>query len=148
MRKIISGKAYDTTTGKKIAEKDNGYYCNDFNYACETLYKTPKGGWFLYGEGGASSAYASSVGRDSGYGHSIIPKTQEEAAEWLSKNNFTDEYEACFGAADDAEDSASYQFKIRNIPEKTYAAIKAAADEKRVAMNDIFLSALVEYLKK
>lgn len=148
MRKIINGKAYDTETGKKIASKDNGYFCNDFNYSCETLYKTPKGGWFLHGEGGARSIYASSVGRDCGYGHAIMTKTAEEAAEWLEQNDFTDEYEACFGAADDAEDSASYQFKIRNIPEKTYATIKAAAEEKKVAMNDIILSALAEYFKK
>lgn len=147
MRKIINGKAYDTETGKKIAEKDNGYFCNDFNYACETLYKTPKGGWFLHGEGGARSAYASSVGRDSGYGHSIMPKTQEEAAEWLAKNDFANEYELHFGAVEDAEDAASYQFKIRNIPEKAYAAIKARAEEKQISMNDVFLAAIVEYLK-
>ena len=83
MRKIIGGKVYDTNTAEQIG---SDYYSNfgDFQYWCEELYHTKKGNWFLYGEGGAKSKYARSVGQNEvGGGNDITPLTKTEALAWL-----------------------------------------------------------------
>ena len=57
MRAIIDGKRYDTETAKVVAEWANTYDRGDFHHYSEALYLTPKGAWFLHGEGNASSPY-------------------------------------------------------------------------------------------
>ena len=83
MRKIIEGKRYDTETATRVG---NDSYSNfgDFQYWCEELYRTSAGNWFLYGEGGAKSKYARSVGQNEvGGGSAIIPLTRGKALAWL-----------------------------------------------------------------
>ncbi len=83
MIKIIDGKKYDTNTAKKIHYWNNGIY-NDFRECEETLYKTKKSTYFLYGEGGAMSKYAQFAGSNSMQGGlKITPITGQEAFEWL-----------------------------------------------------------------
>ena len=87
MRKIIEGKRYDTETAEQIG---SDYYSNfgDFQYWCEELYRTGKGNWFLYGEGGAKSKFARAVGQNEiGGGNDITPLTRSDALAWLEAHN-------------------------------------------------------------
>jgi hypothetical protein len=53
MKRVINGKLYNTETAAMVCEWS---YSNrsDFNYKSEELYKTKKGAWFLFKEGGAN----------------------------------------------------------------------------------------------
>ena len=83
MKKIIRGLRYNTDTAKRVAT-DSYSNSGDFQYWCEELYRTRKGNWFLYGEGGAMSKYARSVGQnETGGGSAIIPLTRGKALAWL-----------------------------------------------------------------
>lgn len=86
MKKIISGKRYDTDTAEEIAALDNGGYGD----CVETLYKTKKGAYFLYENGGTT-------------GGSITPMTRDQAAEWCEENGSTEARETEF--ADSVEDA-------------------------------------------
>lgn len=103
MKKIIDGKRYNTKTAELVAEWSNGYFTNDFHYCSEDLYRTPKGSWFIHGEGGALSRYATPHGNMTGGGSDIIPLTAEDAREWLERHDFADEIENHFG--DQIEDA-------------------------------------------
>ncbi|AFV24621.1 hypothetical protein Mpsy_2417 [Methanolobus psychrophilus R15] len=92
MIKIIDGKRYNTETSEEIANYENMHNCQDFNYYSETLYKTKKGAYFLYGSGMALSKYGRSNGRESYGGHEFEVMTPQEAFEWLTEHNL--DYEA------------------------------------------------------
>lgn len=102
MKKIIDGKLYNTDTATRLADWDNGEAGN-FDYCEETLYRTKKGAYFLYGCGGARSSYS----RDCGYGNSsggedISVLTEEEAKEWTMEHASADTYEEIFGLVPEA----------------------------------------------
>ena len=91
MKKVIDGKVYDTDTATEIHEWDNGYSSDNFHWCSETLYRTSKGAFFLYGEGGAMSPYSRRVGDNSfGGGRNIQVLTDEEAIEWLGEHDGSD----------------------------------------------------------
>jgi len=97
MKKLISGKLYNTETADVIGSWDNGIYGNDFRSCEETLYKTKKGAYFLHGEGGAMSKYSEPCGNNSVSGGSdISAMTAEEAFEWLQEKDLADEAEKEF----------------------------------------------------
>ena len=75
---------------KKIALSDGMYSQNVRFY---TLYKTPKGKYFLHGEGGAASKYAEHSGRNLDAGSEIIEYSRKDALEWLSQNGFNETIE-------------------------------------------------------
>lgn len=87
MKKVIDGKVYNTETAIEIDYYSSNYYCNDFNYFSETLYKTKKGNYFLFGSGNAMSKYSCSVGNNGRGGSSdIIALTESEAMEWMEEH--------------------------------------------------------------
>jgi hypothetical protein len=97
MKKVIEGKVYNTETAEKIYSWDNGFYGGDFKQCEETLYRTKKGRYFLYGEGGPMSRYAKPVGGNAyGYGSNIEVMTDDEAALWLESKNAIAEIEKYF----------------------------------------------------
>ena len=102
MRKVIEGRTYNTGTSKCIGEHWNGYGTNDFKHCSERLYKNTKGAYFLHGQGGAMSSYATSHGNSWGWGEQIIPMTIDEAREWAEEHLEADEYEAEFGQPEEA----------------------------------------------
>jgi len=57
MRAVINGKVYDTSTAKEI-HKIKRYPKDSWHHYSETLYRTRRGNWFLYGEGLPASKYA------------------------------------------------------------------------------------------
>jgi hypothetical protein len=97
MRKIIDGKTYDTETALRISGWSYGQY-GDFNRCEETLFKTRKGAWFIYGEGGARSQYGQSVGQNSmSGGHKLFLVTEEEAKAFVEKHGDPETYFENFG---------------------------------------------------
>ena len=105
MRKIIDGRTYNTKTSKFIGCWSNGHNSNDFNYCEESLYKNTKGAYFILGEGGAYSKYATVRGDNRGGGEEILPLTIEQAKEWVEKNMEAEDYESEFGIVEEAAPS-------------------------------------------
>ena len=61
-RAVIDGKIYDTETATHICECGNDYGRSDFKFVDQDLYRTPRGRFFLAGEGGPMSHWCRSVG--------------------------------------------------------------------------------------
>ncbi len=105
MKRVINGKRYDTDTADRVATWKNGYFTNDFNYCAEYLYRKKTGEYFLHGEGGALSKYATSNGGKRGSslfgywtknGEDIYPLTEDMAKSWTEQYAGED-YEDIFG---------------------------------------------------
>jgi hypothetical protein len=84
MKAIIDGKTYNTETAEEIAGWHNDH--TGFTQYGEWIYKTKKGAYFVYGEGGAASPYSQPSG-DNGYtgGSKIIVLTEAEVLARLEK---------------------------------------------------------------
>ena len=95
---------YNTDTAKQLARWSNGRG-RDFTACDETLYRTKAGKYFLYGEGGPMSKYATSRGQNewSG-GEHIEPLSLATAMAWAENKLDGDEYVEVFGTPDDASD--------------------------------------------
>ena len=96
MKKIISGKRYDTETAQKVAHYSNGLGRRDFRGYDEDLYRTKNGNWFLYGDGGPMTKYARPCGNMTSGGTDIIPLTAADAQLWLEEKGFNEEVERYF----------------------------------------------------
>ena len=98
MLKIINGKKYDTRTATEVAEWSNNLGQSDFRHCTEILYRKRTGEFFVYGSGGAMSAYSRSVGTNCWTdGHAIVPFTLDEAKSWVERNCDADDYVEIFG---------------------------------------------------
>ena len=86
MKAVIDGKLYDTGKAEKVCTNGNGYPCNDFHYANETLYLTKNAAWFLEFDGGPLSQYGRAVGTERHGAQGIRPLTDDEAYQWLEQN--------------------------------------------------------------
>ena len=85
MQIVKGGKLYDTEKAKKLCTYEFGYH-GEFDRIYEELYITEKGNFFMYGEGGAQTRYATSDSSNSwSYGSDMFPLTQEEAYLWAEK---------------------------------------------------------------
>lgn len=91
MKRIINGKRYDTAHAERIAEHDFHAQSDTFTYY-ENLYRTPKGAWFLAGEGGADSKYKGDEG--------IRVLTAEQAQAWLEARGELEVLERFFHVED------------------------------------------------
>lgn len=97
MKRIIEGRVYNTETATYVASYSNGYGTGDFCAIEEKIYIKRTGEWFLDGSGGAMTKYAEWEDDGCYGGRELIPFTDDEAKEWLSKHNFVDEYIKYFG---------------------------------------------------
>lgn len=102
MKQVIDGKIYNTETAHAIADHDNGRPLSDFNSACETLYRTTRGRWFLHGKGGAMTRWRSSSGDMWAGGEGILPITEAEAIAWCEEHNINADVIVQFFAVDEA----------------------------------------------
>ena len=68
MRKVIDGKVYDTETAYAICDIPCRFYKNDFGWHDTVLYRSPRGRYFLVGEGHAASMWAVHYGNGNGSG--------------------------------------------------------------------------------
>lgn len=103
MKKVIKGRVYCTDTAKELGWWSNTSNRRDFAWACETLYKTKSGQYFLHCEGGPLSRYASHFGNDSGYGEKIEVLSIDQAKTWAEERLNGDEYEEIFGVIEEGE---------------------------------------------
>ena len=85
MIRVIEGKRYNTETAEEVAEHESNANKGDFRWYTEKLFKTPKGNFFLCGEGHASSKYAEPCGDMQGPGDGVIPLSRREALEWCER---------------------------------------------------------------
>lgn len=100
MYKVINGKKYNTDTAKKLGRWTNGKY-GDFDYFAETLCVDKSGKYFIHGEGGARTHYASQHGGIFTEGEAIVPIGETVAREWAEEHLTCEEYEAAFGLVDE-----------------------------------------------
>jgi hypothetical protein len=102
MKKILSGRKYDTETATLVGEWWNGCGSNDFYYCVEHLYQKKTGEFFLYGEGGPMSRYAKYNGENSySSGENIVPLLLGEAKKWGEEHLDAEKYEKIFGACEE-----------------------------------------------
>ena len=75
---------------------------SNLSWYTESLYKTKRGDFFLFGEGGPASKYREVVSQNCWCeGEKIIPLQEDEAREWAEKVLNADEYEEVFGAVEE-----------------------------------------------
>ncbi len=97
MKRIIDGKRYDTETASHIGEGNGTAYQGDWHYYSEDLYRTPRGNFFLCGEGGPLTKYGRpAVGGGTIGGSGIIPLTPDEALSWCEEHLDPEDYEGLF----------------------------------------------------
>ena len=136
MKKIISGKVYDTDKAEELGIYE---YSNpsDFHHISETLYRKRTGEFFIWGAGGPMTKYARAVDQNSwSGGQRIMPLTFKEAREWAEEHLGADEYEAIFGEVVEDDTKVLTAFSLtKTVIDK----IKREAAEKGLSM-----SALVE----
>lgn len=86
MRKILNEKAYDTDTATLLGQwKTPGFSVTDHWFARESLYRTPRGNFFLHGEGGGFTEWRGKTGNLRSFGEGILPLSPEEARAWAEK---------------------------------------------------------------
>ena len=86
MKKVISGKVYDTETAERIGEVSFGNP-SDFHFYDEALYRTQNGRFFLAGEGGPLTAWKKAPGSNSwSSGSGIEALSIEEALAWCEEH--------------------------------------------------------------
>jgi hypothetical protein len=86
MKRIIDGKRYDTDTATRVACAESSCYRSDFHYWSEDLYRTPRGRWFIHGEGGPCTRWSRPVGTNGRTGsEGIEVLTVAEALEWCER---------------------------------------------------------------
>lgn len=123
MKKIISGKRYDTETARKIGTWSSEGSRRDFGYYEETLYQKRTGEYFLHGEGGPASPYSKKAGQSEWRGGEDIQiMTTEEARQWAEAHLDPDVYEAEFGA----ENEDAGREVLVSVGQKIRAAREAA----------------------
>jgi len=96
MIKVIKRTRYNTDTAFCLASWESTIDVSDFNWYQETLYKTPKGNLFLYGEGNCGSPYKESIGDGFAGGEQIIPYDEYDAVAWLEKRDEVEVLEKYF----------------------------------------------------
>ena len=88
MKKVINHKLYNTDTAELLGEYSFGKGYSDVNYFYEALYRTKSGAYFIHGEGGARTEYATLVSSNSWTGgENIIPISEMEAYEWAEEHD-------------------------------------------------------------
>lgn len=90
MRKVIDRKVYDTETAEMLHEWDNGSYDRDFHLVEESLYRTPKGAFFVAGSGGPMTEYAVRAGSNTSGSSGIRVLSRDEAIAWLEAHDGTE----------------------------------------------------------
>lgn len=137
MKKIISGKLYDTETATKVASCYHGEGPRDFRHYSEALYRKRTGEYFLAGEGGPMSHYAVTTGMNSwSGGEKIIPLPYKDAREWAEREMDADDYEAEFGAVSEEE---TVHLHI-SLPADVADRIRKAAAAEGVSVSAIIAS--------
>ena len=145
MKKIISGRRYDTETARELASTSSAEGRSDFHWWEETLYRKSTGEYFLYGEGGPASRYAESCGQNQWTGGSrIMPVSLEAAQKWAEDHLDADDYEEIFGAV---EETASKRTVTFSLTEATIEKIARMATDQNLTKSDLIEKLVTLYAK-
>lgn len=133
MKRIISGKSYDTSTARKVYEWSSTLGRSDFGYCEEELYCKKTGEYFLHGKGGPASKYAQAVGHSSWTGgERIMPLTYAEAQEWAERH-MGEDYVAEFGEPDEGDVHHIHAV----VSEAAWRALSRAAQDGRTSVGAV-----------
>lgn len=80
MKRVIDGRIYNTQTADEVCELVCHHYPGDFQFHETTLYRTPKGAYFLAGKGGPMSMWAQPEGNNGYSGGSGLRVIDAEEA--------------------------------------------------------------------
>ena len=142
MKKIISGKVYDTDTARFLGGDGGG---DGFYAWSEALYQKRTGEYFLYGEGGPATKYAYSVGQNQWSGGSkIIPLDLPAARKWAEDHMDADDYEQIFGLPD--EDAEPVSLYVKALPAPLMASLRQRVSEEGTTLAAVVENALRSYL--
>lgn len=127
LKKIINKKLYDTSTATSIAEYSNPVSVSDFSFYRETLYRKRTGEYFIHGEGGALSRYASRDYDGMTWGEGILPLTYDAARDWAEHHMDVDAYQDEFGPAAEDDSRTAMSLSVRaDTADKVRRAAAAA----------------------
>lgn len=142
MKKIISGKRYDTEKAQEIGDAWHGGGPRDFHYYRETLYRKRTGEFFLYGTGNAASKYSRKVGINEWAGDErLVPLTYDEAREWVEKELDADTYEELFGVVEDMEEKTVITL---SVPAAVADLLRKEAARTGRSISDIAADAILK----
>lgn len=87
LRRVVNGKAYDTTKSRLVASIARHGSFPDFDSEHTQLFVTEKGNFFLAGFGGAMSRWRRRTRDDDGWveGHGLEPIDHDEARKLVAK---------------------------------------------------------------
>jgi hypothetical protein len=99
MRKVVNGRVYDTDTAELICDiSPSGYSRSDFKWEDTALYRSPKGQFFLAGEGGALSRWRTPTGQNSWTGGDGLKLVEEDEAKLIAQEHLSvSKYSEIFG---------------------------------------------------
>ena len=133
MKKIIGGRRYDTATAKLVGEYETGYI-GDFDWVAEKLYLKATGEFFLAGEGGAKTRWASRTIDGFSSGEGILPLTFDEAREWAEEHLTQAEVEELFAIPDEG---TGKQIQSYSLSQKAIAGLTKLAQTFQTSRSDI-----------
>lgn len=139
MKKIISGKLYNTDTARQIGSWDSNI-TDRLYWVNETLYQKQRGEFFLHGEGGPGSKYAEPSGQGSwSSGEKIIPLSYDAAQEWAEEYLDANAYQAAFGPVE--EDDSTVR-RLISMPASVEEHIKREAARAGMSFSAYIVSKL------
>lgn len=91
MKTIIAGRVYDTDTAERVCELECRVYRSDFAWHETSLYRSPKGQFFVAGRGNARSMWAEpAYGGGSGPGSGLRLVDEDEARRIMERAGCTE----------------------------------------------------------
>ena len=144
MKKIISGKVYDTNTAENLGER-----CRNIDDICmiveEVLYRKRTGEYFLHGSGGSGTKYAVSERNNFWrWGETIIPLSVSAAKEWAEDNLSAEKYEEIFGAI---EEDGTKQSVTLSLSASNYELAKREAAERGISVSALIDELINNHIK-
>ena len=99
MRRVIDERAYDTSTAEPVCDVSAPYDGRrDLAYDNTTLYRSPRGQWFIAGEGGPASRWAVSAGQNTtSGGEGLRLVTEDDARRMIERHGTPEAYALSFG---------------------------------------------------
>lgn len=136
MKKIIGGKKYDTDTAKRVGSFESGYI-GDFGWRNETLYLKATGEFFLAGEGGAKTRWASRAIDGFSSGEGILPLTLDEAREWAEEHLTQAEVDELFQIPKEEGVDSGKKIQSFSISPKTINGLRYLAQNLGISRSEI-----------
>lgn len=140
MKKIISGRIYDTDTATNLGTWWSSSDVRDFSHVEEKLFRKRTGEYFLYGCGGPMSKYARAEGQNSWTGgERIMPMSWDEARAWAEEHLDAEEYIAAFGPV--SEEDGDVMLSIR-VPASLAETLRRTAAKRNVTQQALLIELL------